>query len=194
MFAFAASTSECLVLCFAYNKCFSSTCPCLGGLRWLAMPENLSDSPSAPLLVGCFVVQWPLKFLYSCRHKMFLLPRMSIDAVQFLSRVQWRFLTKVEKTILKFILPQAISLPMISPRHERAGYRGSFTAMCLKMSGIRIEFESHHGMAGSGENWRGTPMTGWVIPDLGHPASQNWHSLLVLGPERVGSSHTYLKM
>ena len=32
---------------------------------------------------------------------MFLLPRMSIDAVQFLSRVQWRFLTKVEKTILK---------------------------------------------------------------------------------------------
>lgn len=105
MFAFAAPTPECLVLCFAYNKCFSSTCPCLGGLHWLAMPENLSDSPSAALLVGCFVVQWPLKFLYSCRHKMFLLPRMSIDSVQFLSRVQWRFFTEVEKTILKIYTP-----------------------------------------------------------------------------------------
>lgn len=36
---------------------------------------------------------------------MFLLPRMSIDSVQFLSRVQRHFFTEVEKTILKIYTP-----------------------------------------------------------------------------------------
>jgi hypothetical protein len=49
---------------------------------------------------------------------------------------------------------------MIFPLPGQADYRRSFTAMCLKISGKEIEFESPHGMAGSGENWRGIPMTG----------------------------------
>ena len=65
-----------------------------------------------------------------------------------------------KKTILKFVFPQAILLPMISPLPEQADFRRSFTAMYLKISELRIEFESPHLMAGSGENWRGTPMIG----------------------------------
>lgn len=49
---------------------------------------------------------------------------------------------------------------MISPPPEQADYRRSFTAIYLKISGIGVKFESPHGMAESGENWRGTPMTG----------------------------------
>ena len=92
VFAFAAPTPECLVLCCACSKRFSSTWPCSWGLHWLAMPENWSDSPLAPLLVGCFLLLWPLKLLYSCGHKMFILPKMSVDSVQSLSRFQWHFL------------------------------------------------------------------------------------------------------
>lgn len=71
-----------------------------------------------------------------------------------------------KKTTLKFMFLQAILLPMISPLPEQADFIRSFTAMYLKMLGIKVEFESPHGMAGSGENWRGTPMTGcwWMCP------------------------------
>lgn len=58
------------------------------------------------------------------------------------------------------ISTQAISLPMISPLPEQADYRKSCTVMCLKTLGTGIKYESPHGMAGSGENWRGTLMTG----------------------------------
>ncbi|KAF6110396.1 NOP2/Sun RNA methyltransferase 4 [Phyllostomus discolor] len=55
---------------------------------------------------------------------------------------------------------------MISPLPEQADFRRSFTAMYLKILEIRVEFESPHWMAGSGENWRGTPMIGcwWMYP------------------------------
>lgn len=78
------------------------------------------------------------------------------------------------KTILKFIFPQAILLPMMSPPPEQADCRRSFTAMCLKISRIGVEFELPHGMAGSGGNWRVIPMTGWVVPDLGFLATHIW--------------------
>lgn len=99
-----------------------------------------------------------------------------------------------KKKILKFMFPQAIWLPMISPLPEQADFRRSFTAMYLKMLGIRVEFESPHGMAGSGENWRGILMTGWVIPILGHPASQIWPSHPDSRPWAVGLSPAYLSI
>lgn len=117
-------------------------------------------------------------------------PQPLKDSVQSLSRFQWHFFPELGKTMLKFIFPQAISLPMICPLLEQADFRGSFTAMCLKISGIEIEFESPHGMAGSGENWKGTPMIGWVIPDLRHPSGQIWspHSSSRPSAGRVQSS------
>lgn len=191
--AFVTPALECLVLCLVHNKHFFSTCLCPWGLHWLAMPKNWSDSPSAPLLVGCFMGEWPWSFFILTGIKCPYCPQPSIDSVQPLSRFQWYFFPELEKTMLKFIFPQAISLPMICPLLEQADYRGSFTAMCLKISGIEIEFESPHGMAGSGENWRGTPMTGWVIADLRHPASQIWPSQSSSRLQRVGSSPPYLR-
>lgn len=94
---FVAPAPLCLVWCNAHGKHLSSTCPCSWSLHLLAMPENWSDSPLALLLVRCFIGPWPLKFLYSYKHKMSVPPKAIYKSSAISIKISMALFTVVEK-------------------------------------------------------------------------------------------------